>query len=116
MSSLTAWRTSKARDTYGPIVELVKKQQEVAKKTGLPASYAGTNLAITNKPGQNKSNIIHNNLQFILLSNSEIAEQDMETSQTLALMPSIPSSTFQSSQSASNLSAVGIPGYAAGIK
>ena len=60
MSSLTAWRTSKARDTYGPIVELVKKQQEVAKKTGLPASYAGTNLAITNKPGQNKSNIITN--------------------------------------------------------
>jgi len=54
---LTAWRTSKARDTYGPIVELVKKQQEVAKKTGLPASYAGANLAITNKPGQNKSNM-----------------------------------------------------------
>jgi hypothetical protein len=52
--SLTAWRSSKARDTYGPIVELVKKQQEVAKKTGLPASYAGANLAITNKSGQNK--------------------------------------------------------------
>ena len=48
---MSAWRSSKAKDTYGPIVELVKKQQEIAKKTGLPTNYPGGPLALTNKSG-----------------------------------------------------------------
>nr|SVE74097.1 EOG090X03RP [Daphnia barbata] len=43
--AMSAWRSSKAKDTYGPIVELVKKQQEIAKKTGLPTNYPGGLLA-----------------------------------------------------------------------
>ena len=34
------WKASKARDTYGPIVDLVKKQQELARKTGLPTNIS----------------------------------------------------------------------------
>jgi len=49
--SVSAWRSSKARDTYGPIVELVKKQQEQARKSGIPANYPGAPLAISNKQG-----------------------------------------------------------------
>lgn len=48
---VSAWRSSKARDTYGPIVELVKKQQEQARKSGIPANYPGAPLTITNKQG-----------------------------------------------------------------
>ena len=100
---MAAWRSSKARDTYGPIVELVKKQQEIAKKTG-PASYTGTNLAIANKPGKRKLTI------YLLLQFTYkyyILDQEMETSQTLALMPAVPTSNYQPSQAASNVSAVG---------
>nr|CAG4646932.1 EOG090X03RP [Megafenestra aurita]SVE92304.1 EOG090X03RP [Megafenestra aurita] len=87
--AVAAWKSSKAKDTYGPIVEFVKKQQDLIKKTGLPTNYPGATLAITKKP-----------------------DQDGEQSQALALMPSTPSG-HQLPQSA-NISAVGIPGYAAG--
>merc|ERR1712071_146797 len=43
-----AWKASKARATYGPIVNLVKKQQEQARKTGLPAGSGDEVLAIKN--------------------------------------------------------------------
>lgn len=48
---VAAWKSSKAKDTYGPIVEFVKKQQDLIKKTGLPTNYPGATLAITKKPG-----------------------------------------------------------------
>lgn len=50
--SVAAWKSSKARDTYGPIVELVKKQHEQTKKMGITANYPGAALAITNKAGK----------------------------------------------------------------
>merc|ERR1712179_688077 len=34
------WKASKARDAYGPIVDLVKKQQDLARKTGLPTNIS----------------------------------------------------------------------------
>nr|CAG4637695.1 EOG090X03RP [Chydorus sphaericus] len=74
--AVSAWRSSKARDTYGPIVELVKKQQEQARKSDVPTD-----------------------------------------SQTVALVPSTPSfgqAVPPGSANIGNLSAVGIPGYAAG--
>jgi hypothetical protein len=43
-------------------------------------------------------------------------EQDGETSQALALMPSGTIGGHQMPQSSANVSAVGIPGYAAGEK
>nr|SVE74683.1 EOG090X03RP [Daphnia carinata] len=88
--AVSAWRSSKAKDTYGPIVELVTKQQEIARKAGLPANYPGGPLALTNK-----------------------SEQDGEATQSLALMPS-GTPSHQLPQASANISAVGIPGYATG--
>ena len=48
------WKASKARDTYGPIVDLVKKQQELARKTGLPTNISDEVLGNQNKSGMNK--------------------------------------------------------------
>ena len=48
---LNVWKSCKARDTYGPIISLVKKQQEHARKTGLPVPAAGETLAIKDKAG-----------------------------------------------------------------
>nr|CAG4646147.1 EOG090X03RP [Macrothrix elegans] len=48
--AVAAWRSSKAKDSYGPIVELVKKQQDQARRTGITANYPGAQqLAITDK-------------------------------------------------------------------
>jgi hypothetical protein len=63
---VSAWRSSKAKDTYGPIVELVKKQQEIAKKTGLPTNYPGGPLALTNKSGIFPHFLRVQNIKFIL--------------------------------------------------
>ena len=48
------WKASKARDTYGPIVDLVKKQQELARKTGLPTNISDEVLGNQNKSDMNK--------------------------------------------------------------
>nr|CAG4640746.1 EOG090X03RP [Eulimnadia texana] len=88
------WRTCKARDIYGPIVDLVKNQHEQAKRTGapIPASPA---LAIKDKE-----------------------ENADGKSQALAIIPSIPSTATadvsgqQATYSAAQANAVGIPGYA----
>jgi hypothetical protein len=61
---VSVWRSSKAKDTYGPIVELVRKQQEIAKKTGLPVNYPGGQLALTNKSGNLFSPILIGNMYF----------------------------------------------------
>merc|ERR1712071_745181 len=85
-----AWKASKARATYGPIVNLVKKQQEQARKTGLPAGSGDEVLAIKNNLDTDPA------------------------SQSLALTPAVSASkSFQAPQ-ASNSAAVGIPGYAGG--
>lgn len=51
LCSEAVWKASKARDTYGPIVSLVKKQQEHARKTGIPINTTNEALAIHNKSG-----------------------------------------------------------------
>jgi len=85
------WKASKARDTYGPIVDLVKKQQELARKTGLP-----TNISDEVLGNQNKS------------------DGNSVTSQSLALMPVTPTSKSFPTPQSSNSAMVGIPGYTGG--
>jgi len=86
----SVWKSCKARDSFGPIVELVRKQQEHARKTGLPVAPPGeTQLAIKDKT------------------------ENISSSQALALLPSVPA-THPTQASNANITAVGIPGYASG--
>nr|CAG4638352.1 EOG090X03RP [Cyclestheria hislopi] len=89
------WKKCKAQDLYGPIVSLVKKQQEIAKKTGLPTNATGTVLAVKDKP-----------------ENTHTPGEP----QSLALIPSIPinNQSFSTPSSTTHSTAVGIPGYAGG--
>jgi len=86
--SEAVWKASKARDTYGPIVDLVKRQQEHARRTGIPTN-TNENLAIQNK-----------------------SDADPTASQSLALVPAVPAG-FQVPPS-SNSAVAGIPGYGGG--
>nr|CAG4647784.1 EOG090X03RP [Moina brachiata]SVE92927.1 EOG090X03RP [Moina brachiata] len=91
--AVAAWKSSKAKDTYGPIVELVEKQQEQARKMGISTSYPGATLAITNSTEREAS------------------------SQSTALVPvsqQYPSMTQSQIPSTAVNTAVGIPGYATG--